>query len=215
MTAEPLRVLCVDDHESVAEGMRARLGLENDMQVVGWLDTPQDLVGEVARTRADIVLLDIELPGHDPFEALADLTKRRPDVRTIMLSAFVRDQYIDAAVTAGAWGFLSKADAPDSVVDAIRKVANDEFAFGPMVIERCLPGLGVISERGRSVAALDAGDRRVLGLIAQGMTCEDIAGSIQCSVETVEGQRAAIMRTLGVRSAGELARLALREGLVE
>ena len=215
MTAEPLRILCVDDHEFVVEGLRARLGLESDMEVVGWLDTPEDLVGEVGRTRADIVLLDIELPGHDPFEVLADLTKRLPDVRTIILSAFVRDQYVDAAVTAGAWGFLSKGDAPGSVVDAIRKVAADEFAFGPMVIERCLPGLGAISERGGSVAALDAGERRILGMIAQGLTCADIAGAIRCSVETVEGRRAAIMRTLGVGSTGELARLALREGLVE
>ncbi len=215
MTAEPLRILCVDDQEFVADGMRARLGVETDMEVVGWLDTPQDLVDEVARTRADIVILDIELPGHDPFEVLADLTKRRPDVRTIMLSAFVRDQYVDAAVAAGAWGYLSKADAPDSVVDAIRKVAHDEFAFGPMVIERCLPGLGGISERAGSVAALDEDERRVLGMIAHGLTCADIAGSIHCSVETVEGRRDAIMRKLGVRSAGELARLALREGLVE
>ena len=84
-----------------------------------------------------------------------------------------------------------------------------------MAIERCLGGLGSGLGRAGSIAALDDGDRRVLGLIAQGLTCADIAGSSGCSVETVEGQRDAIMRTLGVRSAGELARLALREGLVE
>ena len=79
-----LRILCVDDHAFLAEGMKTRLGLEQDMTVVGWIESAENLVDEVRSSEADIVLLDIEMPGPDPFEMLSDLHRRHPDVRTII-----------------------------------------------------------------------------------------------------------------------------------
>ncbi|MHC4164920.1 MAG: response regulator, partial [Planctomycetota bacterium] len=105
MPSEPLRVLCVDDHALLAEGLRARFALEPDLECVGHRPNADQLVREVKRTRTDIVVIDIEMPGPDPFEALGDLHQRCPEVRTIVLSAHVREHYFEAAAKAGAWGY--------------------------------------------------------------------------------------------------------------
>ena len=135
----PIRVLSVDDHAFLVEGLRTRLDIEPDMELVGRLPTAENLVKEVRAAGAHIVLLDIEMPGPDVFEAVDDLRRQAPDVRAIMLSAYVRDHYISSAMKAGAWGYFSKSDEADAIVDGLRKVARGEFAFSPKVQERCRP----------------------------------------------------------------------------
>ena len=218
MSKRPLRVLCVDDHAFLAEGMKSRLSIEHDMEIVGWLESAEGLPEEVRRRQADIVLLDIEMPGPDAFEVLADLCQSNPQVRTIMFSAYVRDHYIDAAAKAGAWGYLSKSDTPDSVVEAIRKVVGDEFAFGPKVLERCRPGRAAPAQQDRPVSRLEELTPReiqILRLIGKGMSRVEIAHTIHRSPKTVDNHRAAIMRKLAIHDRVELARYALREGLTE
>jgi DNA-binding NarL/FixJ family response regulator len=218
MNKRPVRVLCVDDHAFLAEGMKSRLSLESDMEVVGWLESAEGLSGEVRRREADVVLMDIEMPGPDAFAVLADLHRSNPQVRTIILSAYVRDHYIDAADKVGAWGYLSKSDTPDSVVAAIRKVVRDEFAFGPKVLERCRPRRASAEKEGRPASRLDgltARETQILRLIGKGMSRTEIASTIHRSPKTVDNHRAAIMRKLAIHDRVELARYALREGLTE
>ncbi len=219
MNKRVLRVLCVDDHAFLAEGMKSRLSLEADMEFVGWLESAEGLPEAVRRLQADVVLLDIEMPGPDVFEVVADLRRSNPQVRTIMLSAFVRDHYIDAAVKAGAWGYLSKSDTPGSVVNAIRKAVRDEFAFGPMVLERCAPGRSTRGERHACPASrlqdLTTRETQILRLIGKGMSRVEIATAIHRSPKTVDNHRAAIMLKLAIHDRVELARYALREGLTE
>ena len=212
-----IRVLCVDDHEFLVEGLRSRLGLEPDIEIVGWLDSADGLIAEARRTQADIVLLDIEMPGRDAFEVLADLRRQRPETRVIVLSAYVRDHYIDAAVKAGAWGYLSKSDSPSATVDAIRKATREEFAFGPSVLKRCRP------ERGRNNGEAPASrledltprELEILRMIGRGLSRTEIAEITHRSPKTVDNHRAAIMRKLAIHDRVELARYALREGLTE
>ena len=219
MNKRVLRVLCVDDHAFLAEGMKSRLSLEADMEFVGWLESAEGLPEAVRRLQADVVLLDIEMPGPDVFEVVADLRRSNPQVRTIMLSAFVRDHYIDAAVKAGAWGYLSKSDTPGSVIKAIRKAVRDEFAFGPMALERCGPGRSTRGERQDCPASrlqdLTPRETQILRLIGKGMSRVEIATTIHRSPKTVDNHRAAIMLKLAIHDRVELARYALREGLTE
>src|SRR5688572_1872024 len=84
-TRTPIRVFCVDDHAFLIDGLQSRLAIARDMEFVGRLSTAEDLIAECKRTRPDVVLLDIEMPGPDPFEALEDLRRQCPEVRTIML----------------------------------------------------------------------------------------------------------------------------------
>lgn len=211
-----LRVLSVDDHAFMAEGLRSRLSLESDMELVGRLESADALVEEATRARADVILLDIEMPGRDPFEALQDLRRRCPDVKVIMFSAYVRDHYVDTAVKSGAWGYLSKSDSPDTVVEAIRKASGGEFAFGPKVLERVQPGEpGEHQGAASRLETLTPTELSILRMIARGLSRVEIAKSMHRSPKTVDNHRAAMMEKLGIHSRVELARFAIREGLAE
>jgi DNA-binding NarL/FixJ family response regulator len=263
-----IRVLSVDDHAFLAEGLRARLAMEPDMEVVGHAPKAEGLVALVRQLGVTVVLLDIEMPGPDPFEAVADLRRRCPEVRTIILSAYVRDRYVDATVKAGAWGYLAKSDEPDAIIRSIREVATGAFAFGPLVRERCrlmgreasltpdsaearaggaggaaphagppsfaevpvhtggetafaaqpptmptaVPGSGLPTSR---LASLTPRELQVLRFIGKGLSRTDIAKAIFRSPKTVDAHRSSIMEKLGIHDRVELARFAIREGLVE
>jgi len=218
MTDQPIRVLCVDDHAFLADGLEARFAQEPDLVFAGRLSSALGLVNEANRVEADVVLLDIEMPGPDSFEALEDLAHRRPESRVIMFSAYVRDHYIDEAVRAGAWGYVSKGDAPEQVIEAIRKVAGGQFAFGDDVLERTKKTKSAASVDAKPLSKLDTltpREKQILRLIGGGKSRIEIAESLHRSPKTVDVHRASIMEKLGINDRVELVRFALREGLAE
>jgi DNA-binding NarL/FixJ family response regulator len=133
MADEPIRVLCVDDNDFVAEAIRRKLSLNPGFFWAGWLPDAKDLVEKVSESKADVVLLDIDMPGKDSFEALAELAAACPQARVIMLSGYIRSDYIDRAVEAGAWGYVSKNENTDTILAAIQQVARGQFAMGSEV----------------------------------------------------------------------------------
>ncbi|MHC4407979.1 MAG: response regulator [Planctomycetota bacterium] len=220
MMSRKTKVLCVDDHAFLAEGLRSKISLESDMDFVGWLPDATNLVKEVEERKPDVVTLDIEMPGPDPFEALSAVTRRCPDARVIVLSAYIRDRYLDAAVESGAWGFLSKADDPDTIVQAIRRVADGEFAIGPSVEGR-LP-LEAVARRGRKAVKLQSRsnllttrESQILRMIGRGMSRNEIAKELFRSSKTIDAHQQSIMKKLDLHDRVELVRYAIREGLVE
>lgn len=204
----PTRVLCVDDHAFLVDGLRARLEIEPDMEFAGRLASADDLVSHVRETRADIVLLDIEMPGADVFEAIHDLRRRCPEVRTLLLSAHVRDSYLDSAFAAGSWGYLTKSDSPDEVLAGIRKVARGETAVSPLVMVRR-------RRDGSKFAVLTDREKQILRMIANGMTRREIAQHLCRSPMTIDNHRKSILKKLGVRDRVDLVRYAIAEGLGE
>ncbi|MHC4107529.1 MAG: response regulator [Planctomycetota bacterium] len=218
MNKRTIRVLCVDDHSFLVEGLAARFELERDLEQVGSLPNAEHLVEEAKRLRPDIVLLDIEMPGPDPFEAADDLRRQCPDVRTVFLSAYVRDHYITSAVKAGAWGYFSKSESADDLVKGIRKIADGEFAFSRKVQERCqadeAEGHRPTPPSSR-LEALTAREQEVLRMIGRGLSRSQIAETLCRSPKTIDGHRESIMEKLGIHDRGELVRFAIREGLVE
>jgi len=214
-----IRVMCVDDHAFLAEGLRTRFGLEPDLEFVRWLESADRVVEEARAVKPDVILLDIEMPGPDPFETLEALQRLLPDVRVIMFSAYIRDHYIDAAVSRGAWGYLSKSDSPETVIDAVRKVDRGQFAFGPKVLER-FQGAARLkrdpeAEPRTKLDLLTPREKQVLRLIGQGLSRTEIASSLHRSAKTIDNYRASIMEKLEIRDRVELARYAIREGLSE
>lgn len=216
-TAErTVRIVCVDDHAMLLEGLRARIDREPDMELCGALTTVDGLADAVERSGADIVLLDIDMPGEDVFDALDDLRHRCPQARTIMLTAYVRDTYIDSAIASGAWGYISKSDAPESVVEGIRRVASGELAFSPDVEGRVSAARKSGSARGATkLSLLTPREQQILRMIGMGQGRREIASAIHRSPKTVDAHRASIMEKLGIHDRVELARYAIREGLVE
>jgi DNA-binding NarL/FixJ family response regulator len=214
-----IRVLCVDDHAFLVDGLKARFDLEPDIEMIGRLPTADDAVVEARRLKPDIILMDIEMPGMDPFEAVEDLKTQLPDTRVIMLSAYVRDHYVSAAFKAGVWGYFSKSDEPDSIIAGIRKVDRGEMAFGPKVEERTKaqrkPARDEQVAPKAKLETLSKREQEVLRMIGRGMSRTQIADSICRSPKTVDGHRERIMAKLDLHTTTDLVRFAIREGLAE
>ncbi len=219
MEERPIRVLLVDDHPLLAAGIRARFKSEPRLELVAELNSAENLVSEVKRHHPDVVLLDVALPGPDPFVAAAGLQRSCPDAKTVFLSAHIRDHYLDAAFRAGAWGYLYKGDDIEDVVDAIKRVADGKYVFSPRVQQRVRvqtsAGRATKSPRSSKLSSLTSAETQVLRMIGRGLPRDQIAKALNRSVKTIDTHRAAIMKKLDIHDRTELALFAVREGLVD
>ena len=230
----PVRVLCVDDHAVLVEGLRAQFQLDGGIQLIGRLGCADDLIEHVERLRPDVIVLDIEMPGPDVFEAADRLRQAHPATRFLFLSAHVRDSYLAAAYKAGAWGYFAKGDELDDIVNGIKTVAGSPeatFVMGPKVRQRCTSngpspllafGLGP-SRRSAATSikpvtqleSLSSREVEVLRLIGKGRSRQEIATELARSVKTIDGHQDRILKKLGLDTRAELTRFAIREGLAE
>lgn len=198
-----VRVLCVDDHAVLIEGLRAQFAIENRIRIVGRLASPEKLLEETTRLRPDVVLLDIEMPGPDVFEMADRLRHLHPRIRIIFLSAHIRDGYIASAYKCGAWGYFAKGDELDDIVAGLTEVARSSagtFVMGPKVRERCAPSRAGASAPKPGVAAappsthldqLTPREVEVLRLIGKGRSRNEIATELCRSAKTIDGHRTA------------------------
>jgi DNA-binding NarL/FixJ family response regulator len=193
-----IRVVLADDHVLVRSGVRALLA-SSDMDVLAEVDDGRDLLRHVRKLRPDIALVDLSMPLLDGFEAARRIPSVSPETRVIVLSMHRDPKYADRAGRLGAWAYLTKDEAPERLVDVIRRV----FA-GERLLERTpLPP-----------EPLTPREREVLQLIAEGKKNAEIAEVMKRSVHTVRNHRARLMRKLGVRSASELVAAADAKGLI-
>lgn len=229
-----IRVLCVDDHALLVEGLAARLAIEGGIEVVGRLATAANLVEEVERLKPDVVILDIEMPGPDAFEMADRLKHRQGATRVLVLSAHIRDAFISAAFRAGAAAYFSKADELSDIVRGIFEVARSRpqsFLLGPKVRTRCQPVLahGGVASAGSSdkgvdgvgdtpvtlLSSLTSRESEILRFIGKGLSRTQIAAELCRSVKTVDAHQARMMKKLGIDARNDLVRFAIREGLAE
>jgi DNA-binding NarL/FixJ family response regulator len=124
-----INVLCVDDNTDAVRVLKMLIDREPDLQWVGCLGSARALVSTVRRTKADVVLLDLSMPGPDALEMLAKLVNVHPNARVIIFSAYEDVGHVDAAINAGAWGYVSKNAEPGEILAAIRAVRNGEFVL--------------------------------------------------------------------------------------
>jgi len=231
-----IRVLCVDDHAVLVEGIKAHFAINGGIEVVGRLATAARLVEEVERLRPNLVMLDVEMPGPDAFEMADRLHQAHPEVRVVMLSAHVRDGFISASFKAGASAYFSKSDELEDISRGIHEVVARSFSgfvLGPRVRERCQPlGMGPGRHvRAKSVngdasgvregapttllSLLTARETEVLRLIGKGLSRVQIGAQLCRSVKTVDGHQDRMMKKLGITARADLMRFAIREGLAQ
>jgi DNA-binding NarL/FixJ family response regulator len=215
-----IRVLLVDDHQLVRMGLRVLVDREDDMRVVGEAGDGQQALARLSHSPADVLLLDIRMPGMDGLEVLrhlaADPALRR--VRVIVVTTFEIDQYVFEALAAGASGFILKDSAPAELVHAVRVVAAGEALLSPSVTRLMV---STFAQRWTVPAAVDGLDtltgreREIAAWVATGRSNGEIAEALFLSPATVRTHVARAMGKLNARSRAQLVVLAVRAGLTD
>lgn len=217
MTEQRIRVLVADDHVVVREGIRHVLAGAPDFDVVAEAGDGDETLALVERFVPDVVVLDITMPGKTGLEVTAELRKRFPEVRILILSMHEHSEYVMEAVRLGAHGYVLKDSGPAELRAAVRAVHEGAGFFSPGIAKRltaALQGDGPPPGPRASLEALTARERDVLLGVAAGRTNKQIAAELGISHRTVETHRESLMRKLELRSIAELTRFALEAGLL-
>jgi DNA-binding NarL/FixJ family response regulator len=211
-----IRILCVDDHEFIAAGLAARATTERDVEFVGSLPSADGLIEAIERLHPHIVLLDLDMPGLSPLEAMSEALRRAPRTRFVVLTAHLRDVNITAALRLGAAGYFCKSDSPAAIFAGVRRAAWGERALGADVQARLeASNAGGQNEAATRLDRLSPREVEVLRLVGKGMSRAEIARQLIRSLKTIDAHHTAIMRKLDIHDRAELTRYAIREGLVE
>lgn len=213
-----IKVLLADDYALVRGMLSELLGREPDVQVVGSVGSSDAAVQAMKDNDVHVVMLDIEMPGMSVFEAAREIRAIHPHVRFLFLSAFAHDVYVAQALEVKAHGYLTKHEPPEKIADAVRRVARGEMCFSKEIHAKLVIGCDAVrlaEAQTSAVSLLSPRELDVIRLIALGRSKKQIAGDLFISVSTVENHTANIMKKLGVHDRVELARLAIREKLVD
>jgi two-component system response regulator NreC len=215
--SEPIRVLLVDDHAILRQGVHALLAREPDILVVGEAGDGQEALDQMPELRPDVVIMDIVMPRMNGLEATRLLKERYPNVRTLILSMYDDQEYVVQIIQAGAAGYVLKRVVTEDLVRAIHEVhAGGSFLYPP--IAATLIGDYLRVTQGEQPAdqgePLTAREREVLKLIAEGNTNTAIAERLGLSRKTVDTHRAHAMRKLDLHEVTEVVKYALRTGLI-
>ncbi|MFD7579942.1 response regulator [Kitasatospora sp. NPDC059803] len=221
MSKQALRVVVADDQALVRTGFRLILESEG-IEVVAEAEGGEQAVAAVRRTRPDVVLMDIRMPGLDGLEAtrriLADAGPADHPPRVIMLTTFDLDQYVYAAMAAGASGFLLKDVTPEHLAAAVRLVRTGDALLAPAItrrlVERFARPDAPAAAPHRELAALTPREREVMGLLARGLSNAELAARLQLSEATVKTHVARILGKLNLRDRAQAVVAAYETGLV-
>lgn len=207
-----IRILVVDDHPVVREGLIAILGDDPEVAVCGEAGTAAEAIAEAERLRPDVVVLDVRMPGASGVEVCADLAARLPATRVVMLTSFPNDGVMVNAFSAGAHGFVLKESEPAVIRQAVRTVAEGATFADPKVAGK-LVALATRGRRAKGPFDLTLQEMRVLELLPRGLTNHEIGDRLGIGENTVKTHLRNLMRKLGARDRVEAAAIALREGL--
>ena len=215
-----IRVLLADDQVLIRSGFRALVDSAPDLEVVGEASDGADALALARATRADVVVMDIRMPGVDGIEATRRICADEDlaGVRVIVLTTFELDELVVDAVRAGASGFLGKGVEPDVLLDAIRTVAGGDALLSPRattaLISRYLNPAPVPVSVPKALAALTVREREIVALVAGGLSNDDIAAKLYLSPLTAKTHVNRAMMKLGARDRAQLVVIAFQSGLV-
>ncbi|MDF5757311.1 response regulator transcription factor [Spongiactinospora sp. TRM90649] len=216
----PISVALVDDEAMIRAGLRMVLSAEPDIEVVGEASDGAGALALVARTRPDIVLIDVRMPHMDGLEASARLVREHPDTKVIILTTFDEDEHVAAALRAGVSGFLLKVAPPERLVEALRTVAAGGGLLDPAVTLRVISAFagqpGPASGAGRSadLGLLTGRETDVLRLLAQGLTNNQIAARLHLGEATVKTHLSHVLTKLNLATRVQAVVFAYESGLV-
>jgi DNA-binding NarL/FixJ family response regulator len=217
MSAAPIGVLLADDHTVVRNGIRLVLESEPDLRVVAEAGDGAQAIEQGLRPEVDLAILDVSMPRMTGLQAAAELTRRRPDMRVLILSMHDSEHYLFQALRAGASGYVLKTVADRDLVEACRAAMRGEPFLYPAAVRALMRDWLDRVRRGHDIDddPLSPRETEIVKLIAEACTSREIAELLVISEKTVERHRTNILAKLGMRDRVELVRYAIRRGLVQ
>jgi DNA-binding NarL/FixJ family response regulator len=209
-----IRIAIVDDHALVRAGLRQFLGEHVDFRIVAECATAREVMDVVRQELADVILLDISMPGTSGVDALQAIKARAPNLAVLILSSFPEEHYATALLRQGASGYLAKDCEPDEIVKAIRTVALGRRYITAGVAERLAAGLAEPLQKAPH-EALSEREFQVFLRLAKGETIGHMADSMALSVKTVSTYRTRVMEKMNLASNSDLTYYALKNGLIQ
>jgi DNA-binding NarL/FixJ family response regulator len=209
-----IKVLIADDHPIVRQGLRQILAGTADMRVAGEAVNSQEALAQVRVGDWDVLVLDITMPGRSGFDILKELKYEQPHLPVLVLSIHAEEQLAVRVLKAGASGYLTKENAPEELVKAIRKVVSGGKYISPSLAETLAFGLDATSDRPRHETLSDR-EFQVMQLMVSGKTPVEIAEMLSLSAKTVSTYRTRLLEKLNLKSNAELMRYALKNELIE
>jgi DNA-binding NarL/FixJ family response regulator len=210
------RILIADDHSIVRSGLRKILDSKPDMEVVAEAEDGAEAVEKALEEDVHLVILDVSMPRKTGIQAAAELHKRKPELRVLMLSMHDSEQFLFEALKAGASGYVLKSGADTDIVDAVRSAMRGDSYLYPSAVTTLVRDYVERGGRGEEqFDVLTPRELEVLKLIAEAYTSKEIAKELWISIKTVERHRQNILDKLGMRDRVELTRYAIRRGLIQ
>jgi len=211
----PIRVLIVDDHPIVRQGLQSLLSNHADIQVIGEANTGPGALAQAADLQPDVVLLDIRMPGASGVDIARQLRAQQPQAKIIIMTAYADDHYLTAALKAGAHGYLLKSASHETLPDAIRDTHAGQRVLSPRLVDGLLREFGELARESlASQSDLSESELGVLRLLAEGATNKEVAERLFWSEATVKRKVADILAKLGASNRAQATAEAVRRGLI-
>jgi DNA-binding NarL/FixJ family response regulator len=208
--ARPAKILIVDDHPLVREGLRLRISSQADLTVCGEAATEEEALALTRKTGPDLLVVDLCLKAGHGLDLIKQLHSRHPQVRMLVLSGFDESLYAERALRAGALGYLNKQESNERLLEAIRTVLKGQRFVSENLAQRLVAqALGDRESAKEPITKLTNRELEIFRMIGQGMTSGAIANALRLSTHTIDSHRENIKRKLGAKNAGELTRQAM------
>lgn len=211
---KPTRVLLVDDHALVRAGIRALIGMIENVEVVGEAGSGDEALPLIETLQPDLILLDITMPGMNGLEVLSEIKVRYPKVSVIMLTMHEAREYAIQALRGGAAGFIPKRAAATELTEAIDTVMSGKTYVSPEISQEGVSPTKAVAHH-ELLDKLTPRQREILILIAQGKSMKQIGRALNISVKTAESHRAQLTERLGIHDIASLVRFAIKTNLIE
>jgi len=211
-------IILADDHTILRDGLRSILNTQSDLEVIAEVDNGKDAIRMALALKPDLLLTDISMPKTNGTEAIRELKKRLPEIKTLVLTMHTSEEHIHAALNAGASGYILKDDSHDELLIAIKNVLNDKMYLSPSICSNVINGYLYASGSNKPTPSwelLTNREREILKLIAEGNRSKDIAEYLSISVKTVEKHRSNLMKKLDLHSIGSLTNYAIKNNLID
>ncbi len=215
--SEKLRLLIVEDHQTVREGIKLLVNAQADMEVVGEAGDGEIAIANAEKLKPDVIVMDISMPNLNGLKATKKLRRNDPGIKILILTRHTDDGYLQQLIAAGASGYVLKQSAPTELINAIRSVAANNSYLDPSLTRKVMGGYVNRSEslRGEKKGELSERENQVLRLIAFGFSNKEIGAKLELSIKTIESHKANALQKLGVSSRIDIVRYAILMGWLQ